>query len=223
MNRFRMPLWKTRSNPHNTFFHQDIDREEGFMVRIPTDRVPAGVCYVPLQTELDPSGAAGRFVSFLLKSVVKRHGGRVSVKAIWSVWADENGVNADTAGSEIAGVEYGDVADHFRDAFDAGPMGRGRLDGVVQRVWHGFDLTGASSPTTSVEQSGGSDTAVDPGRPDDPYTVSGDFDKETSISYRYELKGEGMRGRIYLDKRLVGDSGRPPHLSVSVRPLYDQS
>ena len=223
MRRFRIPLWKKRSNVHHTFFHEDTGREDGFMVRIPTDRVPVGVTYLPLRTELDPSGVAERFVAFLLESVVERPGGRVSVGAIWSAWADRNGVDSVTPGSEIAGVQYRDVGEHFRDAFDAGPLGRGRLDGVVQRVWHGFELSGASDPSTRHDSPDGIESAVDPRGPGDPYTVRGHFDKETSISYRYELKGEGVRGRIYLDKGLVGESGRPPHLDLLVRPMYDQS
>ena len=222
MKTFRIPLWRKRSNASYTFFYEDIGSEEGFMVRIPTDRVSDGVTYMPLRTELEPSGASERFVAFLLKSVVARSEGKVSVKAIWCLWAEKNGVDADTAGPEIAGVQYSEVAEHFRDAFNAGSLGRGRLDGVVQRVWHGFELVRASEPPTSDDQSGGVDSVVYPGRPGDSYSVRGDLDKTTSLSYRYELRGEGVRGRIYLDKDLVGEAGSSPEIGLRIWPKWDE-
>ena len=41
---------------------------------------------------------------------------------------------------EIAGLNWHDVPELFRTAFNAGEMVRKRLDGEAQRVWLGFEL-----------------------------------------------------------------------------------
>jgi len=108
------------------------------MLRVPRGRELAESEVIAVTFLADRSGAARNFMEFLLDRVRSAPGGRVSVGIIWQAWSELHGGGDDA--EEIAGVSRRDVPILFRAVFDAGPQGRGRLEGRVQRVWHDFQL-----------------------------------------------------------------------------------
>ena len=136
----RVSLWwsEERSNAHNAFYFENPNTNEGIMLRVPRSRELAESEVIAVTLLADRSGAARSFMEFLQDCVRLAPGGRVSVGKIWHAWSDLH--RADYGADQISGVSRRDVPVLFRVVFNAGPQGRGRLDGRVDRVWHGFEL-----------------------------------------------------------------------------------
>ena len=135
----RFPAWRGREVPKHEFYYENrYNQQEDMLVRAPVGGLPEGTKFLSVILVVDPSGAAQDFVEFLLDSIRRSPDGRVSRTKIWTAWADKHGV--DSSSREITGLNWADVPELFRTAFNAGEMVRKRLDGEAQRVWLGFEL-----------------------------------------------------------------------------------
>ena len=136
----RVPLWREdqRSNLKSVFYLEKPKNSKSILLRVPRDHALAESDVIAVAFLADRSGAARSFMEFLRDCVRPAAGGRVSVGKIWTAWSDLH--RADSTAAEIAGVLRRDVPILFRTTFNAGPQGRGRIDGRVHRVWNGFEL-----------------------------------------------------------------------------------
>ena len=135
----RFPAWRGREVPKNEFYYENrYNQQEDMMVRAPVGGLPEGTKFLSVILVVDPSGAAQDFVEFLLHFIRRAPDGRVSRSKVWAAWAQRH--DGDSSSREIAGLNWHDVPELFRTAFNAGEMVRKRLDGEAQRVWSGFEL-----------------------------------------------------------------------------------
>ncbi len=207
----RVPLWLGRDNDRHNFFYENPDQQEtGFMLRVPTGRVPSDLAYLPLRTEMDPSRAAEAFVRFLLGNIIRSPKGRVSAKKIWGSWAKLYGADPDDA--EIAGIAFGDVGTHFRDCFGPIDRVRLRLDGTAQRVWPGYELADAGETAPQQQSAEVEEERIDMYIP---------FDGETRGPDRYRAREGPLSVQAYLDKDAVSAGRRPIGYRATFEPVYE--
>lgn len=208
----RVSLWYRSDTHKNLFFFEDPDNGTGFMLRAPRERVPAGLSYLPLRTEMDPSGATEAFVRFLLGSIVRSQDGRVSATKIWESWAKLHG--ADSGDDEISGIVFRDVGTHFRDCFGPLDLVRLRLDGRSQRVWPGYELAaeGEVAAPQATQNTEAEEERVDIFIP---------FESETRGPHRYRAREGPLSVTAYLDKDSVQDGRRPVGFRATFEPVYE--
>lgn len=122
----------------NIFLAENLNVNEGILLRIPTERFPDGLDFVTVEINVDVSETVVRCITFLREAVRRDSDGRLSGNNIWEAWADWNGVSPSL--QTIAEIDRKDIHDYFRIAFDEGKMSWKRLDGKAQWVWMGYEL-----------------------------------------------------------------------------------
>ena len=136
--RVLLRLKPERSNPANAFLFENVNTEEGFMLRAPHGRLPEDIEFVSVVMTFDATGASGRFILFLREAVRRDPDGRLSGNMIWKAWAESNGVSPCLR--VIEGIDRKDIHDHFRVAFDEDKMKWRRRGGDPEWLWMGYEL-----------------------------------------------------------------------------------
>ncbi len=122
----------------NVFMVENVNENEGILLRLPRERFPDGLEFVTVEINIDVSETVVRYILFLREAVRRDPDGRLSGNNIWEAWAESNGVSSSL--QTIAGIDRKDIHNYFRVAFDEDELSWKRLDGKSQWVWMGYEL-----------------------------------------------------------------------------------
>lgn len=208
MREHRTSLWHKATASGSRVFEG-----EGVQLSLPERHIYEDTKFLFLRTIAYPGHAVDEFVKFILHSFVRSPDGKVSGRTLWKGWKEWNGVDPSAETDEVAGIRRSEIIEHFRNTFNAGELVRARLDGKVQWLWRGYELTEAGGGPVGPDGTPSLQSTVEEQSEDDDgpdiegaRAVATYFSTTRTGEWRYRFRGERFSGDLYIEP----EDGSPP-------------